>query len=118
PAASTIPGASVPPADESASPSAEPSPTGEPSPPPSPTPSSTSQPTAQPTPPAPVGPAATLWILPGNGSGFLAPVPAWSGPLALGGTVAFAGDVDADSRADLIVQLDLATQPGGGAGIR
>src|SRR5205814_1336667 len=74
PGASMIPGASQPAPGDSASPSAEPTPTPAPTAPPTPLPTSSPS-------PGPSGPFATLWILPGNVSGFLAPVPTWSGPL-------------------------------------
>jgi hypothetical protein len=113
PGPSAIAGASELAPSESASPPGEASPT--------PGPTRTPLPSSPPT-PLPAGPAATLWVLAGTGNGFLPPVPSRTGPLVLDGGGAFAGDVDGDSRADLIVQLDLAAQPvpgtGTGTGIR
>jgi hypothetical protein len=42
----------------------------------------------------------------------------WTGPVELDGTTLFAGDVDGDGRADLIVQEDRTRQPDGESGVR
>src|SRR6185436_18546974 len=70
------------------------------------------EPTPIPTlPPGPPLPTATLWLFQainaGTGALTLAPpVPTWSGPLDLQGTVVMAGDATGDALADLIVQAD------------
>lgn len=86
---------------------------------PTPLPTATDAPTPTPQPGGPATtPFATLWLLPGNSTTLGPATAVWSGPLELNGTSVFAGDVDNDGRADLILQEDVTRQPGGGTGLR
>ena len=80
-------------------------------------------PAASPAPGGPVTPpglvpGATMWVLAGTGSALGPATPAWSGPLELNGTKVFAGDVDGNGRADLVIQMDMIRQPTPATGLR
>jgi Stage II sporulation protein/FG-GAP-like repeat len=80
---------------------------------PLPIPTASADPSAAPSPtdPQPVPTAqGTLWLLRSAGAGFEQAQPWWTGPVDVSTLLAFAGDVDADSRADLILQVDLSRQ--------
>ena len=63
-------------------------------------------------------PSATLWLLDGTGSGFGPATAVWAGPLQLDGAACFAGDIDNDGRADLVMQLDVTKQRTPATGLR
>ncbi len=88
---------------------------------PIPSPTASGEPSADPSssPAEPPVTQGTLWLLASTGSGFAAPRTWWTGPLDVGTVLAFAGDVDADGRADVILQVDQARQqPAVATGLR
>lgn len=65
----------------------------------------------------PVLPSSVLWLR-SDGSAFREPAAWWSGTVATEGAALLAADVDADRRADLILQTDRSKEEAGAKGIR
>jgi hypothetical protein len=66
---------------------------------------------------APTDPV-TIWLLPSTGASFGPAAPWWIGLLDAQGVKLYAADVDADARADVIIQSDLSRAQPPGTGIR